>query len=672
LRKIHLLLLILIIILNSCNNRDSEKQLKEVTFLDLEFQKLTNQKKIFFLDSLFQNLSNSKNDSLNRLSLFNLSDEYFYLSEKKKSFAVSKELYRLSSEAKDSLSIGKALCYLGDYYVESKKDSAYYLYKQAEKTYRLINNDERIAKTLFKKAHLLFFEGNYIESEIEVSQALKLLSKSTDFELIYACYSLEGSNLEMLEEYDDALKYHIKTKEILKKLKHSQNDKTLQYDYNVVSIIHICNIYDKKGEYNKSILELTKILTPALKRNWPNLYASVLNNLAYSKMKKRDMTDVKLMLEDAISISKTYGTETDLLYKIINLGEYYLIINDSILAKECFNKALLLAEKNKISKEILTSLDFLTKVDQKNALEFKNRYISINDSINKKQRANRNKFAKIEYETSTIIDENKVLTKNNFYILLGSGILGIFLISFSFLRHLKANKRELTLVLMKNEAEKEMFDLLNEQQLKIVKTRENEQNRIAQELHDGVMNKIYGVRLNLGILNSFDDDSSKEKRLSYVEELQNIEIEIRNISHDLQPENSIINNDFGNLVSDLVTSLNNLKKTSFSLQIDEDVNFDRLSNFIRINLYRIIQEALLNVCKYASADNCLVKFENSNPTEIRLIIKDNGQGFEISTSKKGIGLKNMTERVKSFNGDIIINSNAGLGTEIQITFSVFL
>ena len=79
----------------------------------------------------------------------------------------------------------------------------------------------------------------------------------------------------------------------------------------------------------------------------------------------------------------------------------------------------------------------------------------------------------------------------------------------------------------KNIADKELFKLTNDFQIELVNTKQNEQNRISKELHDGIMNQIYGVRLNLGFLNQFDDTESKEKRIVLVKELQKIEIEIK-------------------------------------------------------------------------------------------------------------------------------------------------
>jgi signal transduction histidine kinase len=56
---------------------------------------------------------------------------------------------------------------------------------------------------------------------------------------------------------------------------------------------------------------------------------------------------------------------------------------------------------------------------------------------------------------------------------------------------------------------------------------------MAQELHDGVLGRMFGVRMNLDSLNKFQDDQAISQRDSYLSELKNIEQDIREISHDL-------------------------------------------------------------------------------------------------------------------------------------------
>src|SRR5690606_17067503 len=131
---------------------------------------------------------------------------------------------------------------------------------------------DRVAKMLFNKAYILFFEGNYIESEIELSSALQLLINSGEYPLLYSSYTLMGANMEKLDELDDAMKYYMLARELLPRLEKDNSDFDNQYNYKIVSALNISNIYEEKGEYDKAILELQKFLTPQVRNKWPGEY----------------------------------------------------------------------------------------------------------------------------------------------------------------------------------------------------------------------------------------------------------------------------------------------------------------------------------------------------------------------------------------------------------------
>ena len=102
-----------------------------------------------------------------------------------------------------------------------------------------------------------------------------------------------------------------------------------------------------------------------------------------------------------------------------------------------------------------------------------------------------------------------------------------------------------------------------------------------------------------------------------------------------------------------------------TLQVYELNN--RLANNLELTLYRITQEALNNVVKYANANNVWIQLIRHSAS-IVLIIEDDGKGFD-ATSKpnfKGLGLFNIEERTKAFGGNVSINSAPNQGTEIMV------
>ncbi|WP_366182689.1 ATP-binding protein [Flavobacterium ovatum] len=85
-------------------------------------------------------------------------------------------------------------------------------------------------------------------------------------------------------------------------------------------------------------------------------------------------------------------------------------------------------------------------------------------------------------------------------------------------------------------------------------------------------------------------------------------------------------------------------------------------------MYRIIQESILNVSKYAHAKNCTITIILHNFLELNII--DDGDGFDVNHKKNGIGLINLNERVKSLKGEFKIESVKGKGTKINVMFNL--
>lgn len=653
-----------LLLIISCK-QENDSSLTTNLFQREDYKKCKTELKIRYLDSLEGITNNFSNDSILRSFLFDLSAEYYYQNNNKKSFDVCKKILSLSITAKDTFSIAKAYSYIGDTYQISQKDSAYYYYQKSEKLYRLLNNSSFIGKMLFKKAYILFFEGNYIESEAEVSNALLYLKNGKDVEMLFAAYTLMGLNFEKLEEYPEALKYQILAKNIIPKLNNSNSSLEKKYLYKIQSTINISNIYEKISQYDKVINELELILTSDLKEKWPQGYVTVMGNLGYSKMKSGIINGADNYFKEALKFSIKSNFENNKIYQLKNLGEYNIIVKDTAASINCLNQSLQLAEKLKMGEEIKMILKLLSQVDNKNASHYDKKYIAISDSLTKAQRISRNKYARIEYETSVVEDENKLLSAKNTYILIVSLLVIFALVLVIVYRYIKSQKREIEFRKAQQKAEEEIFDLLKEYQLKLSIAKEVEQNRISKELHDSVMNKLYGARMQLGILNDSDVKEVKEKRLIYVDLLQDIEQEIRTISHDLQSE--IIDNQFDYipLLSNLIQLQNEIGATHFSFEVDPNIDWDAIDSLVKITIFRIVQESLLNVTKHAKAKECSVSV-SLEANHLILLIKDDGVGFDVNATKQGIGLNNIQERVKTIKAALEISSISNIGTTIKL------
>jgi signal transduction histidine kinase len=639
-------------------------------FNNKKYELFNKEDKIKYLDSLLKTSNSTYNDSLFKLKYFDLSNDYYNLNDYTKSIEVCKKALRLAKLTNDSLSIGKAYSYIGDCYFVDDKDSAYYFYHRSEKLYRKLQVKEKLALMLFKKAHLLMYAGNYSESEIQASKSLKLLKGTKDYQLLFSAYTILGVDFEKLEEYQSAIKYYLLAKDVLKELKINKKDLDSQNNYNLIASINLANAFEKLRDYNKAIDELSPLVNDEVKEKWPKEYAIILNDIGNVKMKSGHLIGVKTLFFKALEISKKNNFEDNIVYEYINLGEYFYKIKDFIKSRYYLKQALNLAQKIKSTDEIKTILRLLVKVDSSNSFYYNEKYIAVTDSLAKVQRISRNKYARIEYETSVVEDENKVLSAKNTYILIGSLLLIFALVLVIVYRYIKSQKREIEFTKAQQKAEEEIFDLLKEYQLKLSIAKELEQNRISKELHDSVMNKLYGARMQLGILNDSDVKEIKEKRLIYVDLLQEIEQEIRTISHDLQSD--VIDNQFDyiSLLLNLIQLQNEIGVTSFTFKSDAVIDWDTVDGLLKITIYRIVQEGILNVTKYAAAKHCSISISKNEHGGLVLIIEDDGIGFDVTTKRTGIGLKNMKERALLLKSELEVKSALGVGTTIKVVFNV--
>jgi signal transduction histidine kinase len=183
------------------------------------------------------------------------------------------------------------------------------------------------------------------------------------------------------------------------------------------------------------------------------------------------------------------------------------------------------------------------------------------------------------------------------------------------------------------------------------------------------MGKLSSIRLNLYVLNKKTDEETIKKCLEYIKEIQSIEKEIRTIAHDLNSNLFSSDVDFINIVENIFTAIKNHSNIDFDLKTGENIDWSTVSTAIKINIYRIIQEALQNIDKYAAANKVAISMDKKDATLI-ITIADDGVGFNTKNSKNGIGLQNMQKRAEECNGTFNIISTPKKGTKISLAIPI--
>jgi two-component system sensor histidine kinase UhpB len=196
----------------------------------------------------------------------------------------------------------------------------------------------------------------------------------------------------------------------------------------------------------------------------------------------------------------------------------------------------------------------------------------------------------------------------------------------------------------------------------ILNAQENERNHLAKELHDNINQILTGAKIYLNLAGNKND--TVKELIKYPNELIDMSIkEIRMLCQKMvSPTKDFTLNE---LIEDLIASF---KKNNESVNIvfDYTVNAEMISEELKINILRIIQEQVNNIFKYAEAKNVTISMKEANK-EIAISLLDDGKGFDTTIKRTGIGISNMINRVESFNGKVEIKSAVGQGCKTSIS-----
>ncbi len=195
----------------------------------------------------------------------------------------------------------------------------------------------------------------------------------------------------------------------------------------------------------------------------------------------------------------------------------------------------------------------------------------------------------------------------------------------------------------------------------------DERNRMAREIHDTLAQAFTGILLHIGAATEqiAKKPATAQAHLETVDELARTGLaEARRSVAALRPK-LLEEGDLYSALKHLTTQMKSSANTHLSCEVIGATY--TLSPNVENNLFRIGQEALTNVIKYAYATEIQVELVYEE-TQCLLRIKDNGQGFEVDqiAPGKGFGLLGMSERVEHIGGELIIHSHPGQGTEVIV------
>lgn len=547
---------------------------------------------------------------------------------------ISQELISISIENNDSIKTGKYYSRLAYYYQRSSKnDSAFFFYNLAKDFFLTIGDSINIGKNLAYIAIIQSDYGDYQESDKNAIKALTYLGDKNE-KFLTAIYNCIAISSRKQNDFKEAIYWYNKALDI-------SNDKFDRIEY----MNNKANAFRYLKDFNKSIFLFNELLKDSTVNSKPKTKARIIDNLAYAKWLENSNTNVLPELLNALEIRQQENASGGLITSYSHLSEFYKK-KDAKLSLEFANKMYELANQQKSPQDQLEALQKLIKLDNSSKVkEYYSSYIRINDSLEGAKSRVKNKFAKIKYDSEKnredilqlkISNSRKDLAfqKEKTINIVGSISSGFVLVLF--------------LVFIYNRSQKHKQD----KRAEVYKT----ETRISKKIHDDVANNV------VNIMNKVQyTEEPKEKLL---DDLEKVYLLTRNISH----QNKVVETgeNYTASLKSLLTNFNS-NTTTIILKNIQDVCLETLSETNQIEIYRILQELMVNMQKHSKAKLVALSFKKEG-NDLSIQYSDNGVGVNLNTLEVKNGLLNMETRIKSINGIITFTSSLNKGFKAFISF----
>ena len=619
-----------------------------------------------YLDQINHTIKTSK-DGRVILQNYLLLSEYWAPTDSLKSAQALNTV--LNSPKKNLLSNGLIEYYQGIFATNqgSKADAK----KHYEQAIKLLQNDRKnsgiLIKALYNEAYIQIEDKSYdFLVKALTEKCIPLSEKTNNRELLAYSYTQLGLTFMSVGQLDKAEEYHKKALEVLKQIPKAQTVHLITY-LNLVS--NYC--YKPDSKTAKVYLDKAK----AMIRNYPQSqhYANYYYQEAMYYTTKQDYPKALNSLDVGVKMAKAKNQLKLLhllyfrMYNVYLMQKDYVkakqqleqILKENILSKEALNRRITytqLAAVNDVlgqSKEayqwMKKSNDLGDSLNQQKLLQKLNEYEILHKTTEKQKTINHLEQEKKENE---LIAKNKNLRITILAIALGLSLIIAVLIYLTYRKQQKLNQQisishQQDLVHIENERKYEATQA-------VLRGEEQERQRIAQDLHDSMGGMLANIRMSI---------SSNElyQSTDIVEKLDKSISEMRRISRNLMPE-TLKNLGLETALKELCESMTH---KHLSIQFEAFDVSDKIPFQIQLAFYRIAQESISNVIKYAQANNVIVQISQDGDT-LTLTVEDDGVGFDKSKITYGLGLKNIENRVRLINGKVEIHSAKGEGTTINV------
>ncbi|WP_179351984.1 tetratricopeptide repeat-containing sensor histidine kinase [Winogradskyella vidalii] len=369
----------------------------------------------------------------------------------------------------------------------------------------------------------------------------------------------------------------------------------------------------------------------------------------------------------------------------LNIGFAYAMLDNFDVSEVVLSSAYINSiqwHRLELQKKVINALVKLynAKEDYKNAYNLMTQYQSVNREIENKQNQRLVKDLELKYETLkkereiSQLQEDQLLqqaeierqTTIKYAFLIGFLIILIPVILLLVVYYQKLQTQSLLNKQQEAMNQQEVENLLQTQELDLAKNaiavQSKERDRIARELHDSIGGNLAGIKLKM---NSLDNHQPEFRQI--LNQLDTTYNQVRDISHSLIPK-EFETSAFIDLVTNYIHNIRDNATVSLLFNAYPKETINTIAVSLQVALFNMIKELVTNALKHAKADEVSIQMTAlSEENSIELIYEDDGLGFDLNKTSKGIGLKNIEKRVADFKGTISINTAENRGTVISIS-----
>ncbi|MEP2024876.1 MAG: sensor histidine kinase [Reichenbachiella sp.] len=512
------------------------------------------------------------------------------------------------------------------------------------------------------------YQGNF-QNAFEYLLKSTVIEDSLGNELAVAkSYNNMAMLLSDLNNYDEANDYYQKSLRI--KLKHGDQRGA------VGTYINLAVLYKNLNQYDKAMEAYMEALQLAEATNYTNGMIDILSNLAVLHNHLLQHDKAIQYLEQALVLIKNNGKNNRSIMIKVNLCDSYRLAGRLMEAKKMapglINEIEVLGNTRQMHQAYLVFSQLYENLNlHSKSLTYYKIHKSLGDSIFNQEKNKSILELKTQYETEKKEQEIELLSIENQLqvseiqiannrLMAAIGTTGLLLLTIFLLFNRYKHKQRALLAEEKAINQKLGFKSL-------IEGEEKERKRIAQELHDGLGQLLSTARLNISALEDMVKSEVDKQWQNSLKLIDDAVTEVRHISHNMMP-NALISIGFEAALKEQIHIINDAGQVKIHSELpSEKINLEENE---AIALYRVIQEVLNNALKYAKAQHIWLTITDHNG--IQVLIKDDGQGFDINQikSSSGIGWRNIASRIELLNGEFKIQSDIGEGCEVNIKLAV--